>query len=997
MSSSAEFDQSFYLTNNADVVVAISQGFFGSALQHYTLFGGKELRAPNATFDPNYYAVNNPDVLNAVSSGAFPSVFAHFQEFGEAENRAPSSTYATFDAAGYLEANADVAAAVTAGTFKSALDHFIAFGQTEARSGSGVSADATVNPGTTFTLTTSAESLTGSANDDSFNGAITYSNTAPANTSTLTTADVLNGGGGTGDRLNVVVDGTLNNTNAAVGFVVPTITNLEKIYVRNVATENAANDDLTINANNISGVSEIFSDRSTSTLSVTNLGSGDVIGVNGDGVTNVGNVIFTYGTASNAATITFTGGTQAAAASDVSANDTGRTAVTINSTGAANEVDVVTLTTGGTVTGLAIAASSNMSFGAGNAGDQVAIANGGFAANASITITGTGAVDLETLAANVDTIDAGGSSGGVTVALDAETDTTVTGSSGNDTISTGAALTTGAVNAGAGTDRLIVGTTAHLNSATLAGKYTNFETLEVTNGVAIDLDLLTSITAVAMTDGAGTTALTDLSATQAGAFTLKGVNGAATIGIKNASTVGQIDTANITVSDGDSTASEAVSTAGDLTMTDIELINFTLTDDLILDTIANMNEFSTITLSGGGNAEIFTAATGVQINSTIDGTAATSAIELNASAATGNGMSLKGGSGGDTLTGSAQADSLQGNAGNDTIFGGASADTITAGEGNDNIIGGNGADTMTGGDGTDNFDVATNGTTTVDVISDLALGTDNIFVSAAPSGGVVTSVTAASGSSLAIAAANAGTTIGANKAGIFTYSDESYLLINDATAGTISAADTVVKITGYTGTLAAGDLITSGISTGITGTAAQAVSGTKAGDTFDANTVDVTVSLNTTFETNGLDTIQNFTVGGANDIIDFLFGNDGELANNAALRGTGADLDTDGGTINAGLNTNTGLLTSSNGAADLNESTAVTRLGLYQGTIAASDIVVGDALYYAMDNGTDTAIFLFQDTSGDRTVDTGEVKKIATVSGLAAAETLIGADFADFT
>ena len=82
------------------------------------------------------------------------------------------------------------------------------------------------------------------------------------------------------------------------------------------------------------------------------------------------------------------------------------------------------------------------------------------------------------------------------MALDAETDTTVTGSSGNDTISTGAALTTGSVNAGAGTDRLIVGTTAHLNSATLAGKYTNFETLEITNGVAIDPDLLISITAV---------------------------------------------------------------------------------------------------------------------------------------------------------------------------------------------------------------------------------------------------------------------------------------------------------------------------------------------------------------------------------------------------------------------------------------------------------------------------------------------------------------------
>ena len=85
MSASAVFDSNFYLTNNADVVVAISQGNFANALDHYNRFGGKELRAPNASFDPSYYAINNSDVLNAVSSGAFSSVFAHYQEFGESE------------------------------------------------------------------------------------------------------------------------------------------------------------------------------------------------------------------------------------------------------------------------------------------------------------------------------------------------------------------------------------------------------------------------------------------------------------------------------------------------------------------------------------------------------------------------------------------------------------------------------------------------------------------------------------------------------------------------------------------------------------------------------------------------------------------------------------------------------------------------------------------------------------------------------------------------
>ena len=91
MSASAEFDTSI-LTNNADVVVAISQGHFANALDHFNQFGGKELRAPNASFNPSYYAINNSDVLNAVSSGVFANVFAHYQAFGETENRAPNST-----------------------------------------------------------------------------------------------------------------------------------------------------------------------------------------------------------------------------------------------------------------------------------------------------------------------------------------------------------------------------------------------------------------------------------------------------------------------------------------------------------------------------------------------------------------------------------------------------------------------------------------------------------------------------------------------------------------------------------------------------------------------------------------------------------------------------------------------------------------------------------------------------------------------------------------
>jgi len=127
-------------------------------------------------------------VLNAVSSGGFANLFSHYQQFGEAENRAPSSAFETFNSASYLEANADVAAAVTAGTFASALDHYIAFGQAESRSGSGITEVVDTNPGSTFSLTTGVDNVTGTSSNDTISG--TTGNADP----TITAGDSVNGG-----------------------------------------------------------------------------------------------------------------------------------------------------------------------------------------------------------------------------------------------------------------------------------------------------------------------------------------------------------------------------------------------------------------------------------------------------------------------------------------------------------------------------------------------------------------------------------------------------------------------------------------------------------------------------------------------------------------------------------------------------------------------------------------------------------------------------------
>ncbi|MDC0399335.1 Ig-like domain-containing protein [Alphaproteobacteria bacterium] len=87
------FDAAFYLMNNADAVIAISQGRIASALDHYNAIGSFELRNPNNIFNTAYYSINNPDALSAVARGEILSVFEHYQLVGSLEGRAPSALF----------------------------------------------------------------------------------------------------------------------------------------------------------------------------------------------------------------------------------------------------------------------------------------------------------------------------------------------------------------------------------------------------------------------------------------------------------------------------------------------------------------------------------------------------------------------------------------------------------------------------------------------------------------------------------------------------------------------------------------------------------------------------------------------------------------------------------------------------------------------------------------------------------------------------------------
>jgi len=625
-------------------------------------------------------------------------------------------------------------------------------------------------------LTTGADSTVGTADNDTFNASLVYDagGTAVAATSTLSAADQINGGAGT-DTLNVTVTGG----NAATTFAPASISNIENVFVRNVSGQTN-----TVDASSITGLNQLWNDRSTSAVVFNDLGKDDVVGIKGNGTTNVAATTFNMATETDAVSIAIDGGVKGGAA--ITNNGTGATTATISSSGAANTVGIVQLAATATVTSATVNANANLTTG------QLQ----GFAADATLTITGTGKVTLDTLVNGIDTIDASTNTGGVTLVLDAEADTKFTGGSGNDIISTGAVLTTGSVDAGAGSDTLSVLDTTHI-TATTGAKYTNFETLRANNGVTVDLDNVAGITAVEMFDEAGVTALTDLSAAQAGAVTVLKGDAAATIAVKGAATVGQIDTVKMTFNDGDTTLNEDINTnASNFTLASIENLEVTAVDKVdIVQSNAISSDLTSVKLFGAGDIS-FTTGDMDQVNFSLDASASTGTNTLNAAAFATNGVSITGGTGADAITGSAQAD------------------VITGGAGNDVITGGDGTDTATGGAGADTFAFAVgdnagaDGAAVADIITDFTVSTDKlqftgvIDVVSGQQAAVQTAVTAlAAGSTnaqIATAMANANTTDLGVSFATFNGNTYAYFETTGATATHVEAANIFIQLSGVT-------------------------------------------------------------------------------------------------------------------------------------------------------------------------------------------------------
>ncbi len=215
------------------------------------------------------------------------------------------------------------------------------------------------------------------------------------------------------------------------------------------------------------------------------------------------------------------------------------------------------------------------------------------------------------------------------------------------------------------------------------------------------------------------------------------------------------------------------------------------------------------------NLHLFAGDTGLEeavIGTGSTGTATTTgttSLSLDASELL-NALTIRGNNGSNNLLGSAFGDSLLGNGGADTIHGHGGDDAITGGAGRDGLTGDGGIDTfiytmltdsslqVSGSNSAANYDRIT------DLDLDMADGlVDRIDApTAIAAGGVIKLSTAVTNLKAAsISAVLSGTTFGAFKAVAFNYGSQTFLALNDKTAGFSATSDGLIDITGFSGDL----------------------------------------------------------------------------------------------------------------------------------------------------------------------------------------------------
>lgn len=501
--------------------------------------------------------------------------------------------------------------------------------------------------------------------------------------STLNLADVVDGGAGT-DTLKLIVSG-------AVNMAASEIKNVENFEIKDLTGGN------THSFANVTGEAQVLVVSSTGATTVTNLDKAAV------GVKDITGA---------AATQTFT-------FKDSAFASTGKLDVVVSNagnkvTGAAQTITIGTASAGtGAADGVNIAATgSNNIILSGTAANNI----GSAAGIKTLTVTGSGSVTVgatsalaaaagagaSSLASNLTTVDASANTGGLTINLN-KTTVKVTGGSGADKITVDGAMTSGAqFNLGAGDDQLLKGAGSldanvvvdagagtdiidnGLITVANGGIFKNFEKIGLSTAGTTDIDLLTGSTITGLVvntaDVVGVTVqnvatnstieVTAVDASQTGTLTAA-VKGAA------ASTT---DVMNISFNGAAQAATPAAYNiaGGTMTLANVETINVASggADNTWNQLALTADKVKAINITGAKNLDLTFAGTngtnpvagqGGAVSS-IDGSAATGKLKIDLTSVTYDdkvGITVKGGTGNDTITTNASSATLTGTGGND--------------------------------------------------------------------------------------------------------------------------------------------------------------------------------------------------------------------------------------------------------------------------------------------------------------------------------------------
>lgn len=780
------FDSTVYMQNKlaqmqaTDPVYTMTQlvadfaaaGFVGEEgyFNHFMQFGAAEEVAPNAYFNADeYYAAKAAQFygdkfddsefqiaqVKALINQAGFNAWTHYQQFGSAEGVNPSNA---FDASDYCAAKAEAMNAAgqkdpdgndwTAESIAKAIDdagmsvleHYLTYagtGEGEVAAGSTypVSEDEQVvvsKPGETFFLTDQIDNVKGTAGDDVFK--------APDDT--MGAFDTVDGGAGN-DTLEVYGDSA---------ELKGTYTNIENLVIVDATN---ANNGKEIDLSSFSG-SFTLKGGSDADVTVKNV-AGQKLVLDGTtkAITLTANMADTQTSANlvsqnagNTVKFSLTG----KALTDVNLVTDGANADTISGTDTIKNVNV-------TATGDAEVTLENMN------------------KLENVTVAGAGAVDL-TVVDSVKTVDASANAGGVTVDLSDADEAAFTGGAGKDSIIvsgskaahdlgagddtltfSGALGEKGTVEGGEGTDTISV-TAANLTDLAAEfkdGDITGFEVLSVsdkaTNGV--DMANFSGIDHLVLEAGiAGSQTIANMQSGSTLELTAD-AGSAFEVSVAGADKATD-DVLNIVLS------KDSALVANTVTVKDVETINIVADDsgegaaDATHTMTLTADKATTVKVSGDAGLNLTLGSTPVK---TIDASESTGDVTI--------------------------SDALKGV----TFTGGAGDDTVTLGAGN----------TVTGGAGNDTFTINQN--TAVNdrsVITDFGAG-DTIKMGSSANGSGADN---ALGDALVVNDPKATLDDYVNAAtqteGVawFQYEGNTYVVVDDGTAGFDASADYIVQLSG---------------------------------------------------------------------------------------------------------------------------------------------------------------------------------------------------------